>query len=278
MCRLILLLCTVHAASAFECNLTLVNTAIISVSSKELCEYTNYHIIMLMFCGAMAFVSMIATCVLAMTNENSSNVYGSLLLTFVFAVCALGFEAPIVITVFALLMVSLYGALVDCAQWLPCFRVQIHFSRRVVPVVPLNEIVVDPPSAPPQEVRVEPQQAAREIVIDTLQVDLLRDALIEAIQQALRQNDPSMNFVLETTQQTGPRGGVVIETTQQATPPLNIVEIECPICLNTGDSDELGWALTRCRHTFHTACLRGWTENHNTCPKCRACLGYAGRS
>jgi hypothetical protein len=276
MCRLttILLLCTAHAASAFECNLTFANTQI-SVASKELCEYTNYHLFMLGVFGILAFSCMLYTCLLVLCRDAPETVRSSARLSFIFFVFSLGFETPIVITVFALLMVSLYGALVDCAQWLPCFRVQIHFSRRVVP---LNEIVVDPPSAPPQEVRVEPQQAAREIVIDTLQVDLLRNALIEAIQQALRQNDPSMNFVLETTQQTGPRGGVVIETTQQATPPLNIVEIECPICLNTGDSDELGWALTRCRHTFHTACLRGWTENHNTCPKCRACLGYAGRS
>ena len=267
MCRLILLLCTVHAASAFECNLTLVNTAIISVSSKELCEYTNYHIIMLMFCGAMAFVSMIATCVLAMTNENSSNVYGSLLLTFLFAACALGFEAPVVISLILLLIVLTHRALnarvTRVAPELDAIVVDSPELPEVEsPSAYQDEIEVDAPSAPPMEEDHLPA-AAVEIVVDARQADVVPDAWLEAMLQVLRQLNPSdSSFVLETTLQTGPDGSFVIETTIEK-------DEECPICYATGNPSDSDWTRTQCGHAFHTACLTAWTATNSTCPMCR---------
>ena len=256
MCRLstIILLCAAHAASAFECNLTFVNTTI-SVSSKELCEYTIYHITMLMLFGAMAIVSMITTCLLVISRDNLSNIYGSAWLATVFAVCALGFEAPILIL---LLIVFIYRALNACVT-----RVAPELDAIVVDSQELPQnYEVESPSAPPMEEDLPPV-ATVEIVVEAWQADVVPEAWLEAMLQVLRQINPSdSSFVLETTLQTGPDGSFVIETTIEK-------DEECPICYATGNPSDSDWTRTQCGHAFHTACLTAWTATNSTCPMCR---------
>jgi hypothetical protein len=43
---------------------------------------------------------------------------------------------------------------------------------------------------------------------------------------------------------------------------------ECPICLETYQKNE-NVANLPCHHIFHVSCIKGWFENHTTCPVCR---------
>jgi hypothetical protein len=46
-------------------------------------------------------------------------------------------------------------------------------------------------------------------------------------------------------------------------------EKDCSICMDALCKQPL--TLTKCKHVFHTKCLKNWTTNFNTnCPLCRA--------
>ena len=232
------LLCTAHVVSAFECDIVLLTNTQISVSSSALCEYTNYHMFMLAIFGFMAGFSILYTCMLAMCRRDDPEaVRSSAYTSFVLLELSLGLEAPVVCILTLLLTVFLYGALVDCVQRLPRFHVQISIGR----VVPLSAIAVEPQAQTPPTDQV------------------LREMLVAAIQEAIRQQPPQMNFV--TTQQV-----IATTTIPQVIP---AADIECPICYETDLSDEPGWSRTRCGHTFHTVCLNSWRRFGTTCPLCR---------
>ncbi|KAK6159057.1 hypothetical protein DH2020_006371 [Rehmannia glutinosa] len=45
--------------------------------------------------------------------------------------------------------------------------------------------------------------------------------------------------------------------------------LECAVCLNRFDADEVLRLLPKCKHAFHIECVDIWLEAHSTCPLCR---------
>ncbi|CAN6581991.1 unnamed protein product [Malus baccata var. baccata] len=49
-------------------------------------------------------------------------------------------------------------------------------------------------------------------------------------------------------------------------------ELECAVCLNEFEDDEMLRLIPKCDHVFHTDCIDVWLMSHTTCPVCRANL------
>ncbi|GKV38334.1 hypothetical protein SLEP1_g46256 [Rubroshorea leprosula] len=45
---------------------------------------------------------------------------------------------------------------------------------------------------------------------------------------------------------------------------------KCAICLENYRKGEVLWVLSRCKHDFHTLCIKEWLRQNNKCPICRA--------
>ncbi|KAK4803767.1 hypothetical protein SAY86_003584 [Trapa natans] len=48
--------------------------------------------------------------------------------------------------------------------------------------------------------------------------------------------------------------------------------LECAVCLNEFEEDDVLRLLPRCSHVFHSNCIDEWLSSHTTCPVCRANL------
>ncbi|OVA20885.1 zinc finger protein [Macleaya cordata] len=48
--------------------------------------------------------------------------------------------------------------------------------------------------------------------------------------------------------------------------------LECAVCLNEFEDDEMLRLLPKCDHVFHPECIDAWLVSHTTCPVCRANL------
>ncbi|XP_059637230.1 RING-H2 finger protein ATL11-like [Cornus florida] len=48
--------------------------------------------------------------------------------------------------------------------------------------------------------------------------------------------------------------------------------LECAVCLNEFEDDEMLRLLPKCSHVFHQDCVGAWLASHVTCPVCRANL------
>ncbi|KAH7440823.1 hypothetical protein KP509_03G012300 [Ceratopteris richardii] len=52
---------------------------------------------------------------------------------------------------------------------------------------------------------------------------------------------------------------------------INLMEVECPICLSEYEEGQEIRVLRECKHAYHKHCLDGWLEHHHTtCPLCRS--------
>ncbi|PIA28448.1 hypothetical protein AQUCO_06900013v1 [Aquilegia coerulea] len=45
--------------------------------------------------------------------------------------------------------------------------------------------------------------------------------------------------------------------------------LECSVCLNRFESNEVLRLLPKCKHAFHVECVDTWLDAHSTCPLCR---------
>ncbi|XP_030942726.1 RING-H2 finger protein ATL43 [Quercus lobata] len=45
--------------------------------------------------------------------------------------------------------------------------------------------------------------------------------------------------------------------------------LDCAVCLNRFDSNEVLRLLPKCKHAFHVECVDTWLDAHSTCPLCR---------
>ncbi|KAL0359765.1 UNVERIFIED_CONTAM: RING-H2 finger protein ATL43 [Sesamum angustifolium] len=45
--------------------------------------------------------------------------------------------------------------------------------------------------------------------------------------------------------------------------------LECAVCLNKFEPDEVLRLLPKCKHAFHIECVDTWLDGHSTCPLCR---------
>lgn len=45
--------------------------------------------------------------------------------------------------------------------------------------------------------------------------------------------------------------------------------LECAVCLNKFEAEEVLRLLPKCKHAFHVECVDTWLEAHSTCPLCR---------
>ncbi|KAI3446637.1 hypothetical protein Pfo_029555 [Paulownia fortunei] len=45
--------------------------------------------------------------------------------------------------------------------------------------------------------------------------------------------------------------------------------LECAVCLNKFEADEVLRLLPKCKHAFHVECVDTWLDAHSTCPLCR---------
>ncbi|KAK4378993.1 hypothetical protein RND71_000855 [Anisodus tanguticus] len=48
--------------------------------------------------------------------------------------------------------------------------------------------------------------------------------------------------------------------------------LECAVCLNEFEDDEMLRLIPKCDHVFHPECIDAWLQSHDTCPVCRANL------
>lgn len=48
--------------------------------------------------------------------------------------------------------------------------------------------------------------------------------------------------------------------------------LECAVCLNEFEDDEMLRLIPKCDHVFHPECIDAWLQSHVTCPVCRADL------
>ncbi|KAM3319159.1 E3 ubiquitin-protein ligase ATL31 [Capsicum chacoense] len=48
--------------------------------------------------------------------------------------------------------------------------------------------------------------------------------------------------------------------------------LECAVCLNEFEDDEMLRLIPKCDHVFHPECIDAWLKSHVTCPVCRADL------
>ncbi|KAK4788270.1 hypothetical protein SAY86_019589 [Trapa natans] len=48
------------------------------------------------------------------------------------------------------------------------------------------------------------------------------------------------------------------------------ISLECAVCLNEFEEDDVLRLLPRCNHVFHPDCIDAWLSSHVTCPVCRA--------
>lgn len=47
--------------------------------------------------------------------------------------------------------------------------------------------------------------------------------------------------------------------------PFSSSQEECVVC----QEEDMNLTQLKCNHTFHSSCIKKWSENHNTCPLCR---------
>ncbi|XP_021723692.1 RING-H2 finger protein ATL43-like, partial [Chenopodium quinoa] len=45
--------------------------------------------------------------------------------------------------------------------------------------------------------------------------------------------------------------------------------LECAVCLNRFEPEEILRLLPKCKHAFHVECVDTWLDSHSTCPLCR---------
>ncbi|KAL7097486.1 hypothetical protein ACP275_10G147700 [Erythranthe tilingii] len=45
--------------------------------------------------------------------------------------------------------------------------------------------------------------------------------------------------------------------------------LECAVCLNRFEAEEVLRLLPKCKHAFHIECVDTWLDEHSTCPLCR---------
>ncbi|KAG8372347.1 hypothetical protein BUALT_Bualt12G0056600 [Buddleja alternifolia] len=45
--------------------------------------------------------------------------------------------------------------------------------------------------------------------------------------------------------------------------------LECAVCLNKFEPEEILRLLPKCKHAFHVECVDTWLDGHSTCPLCR---------
>ncbi|KAE8666474.1 hypothetical protein F3Y22_tig00112498pilonHSYRG00198 [Hibiscus syriacus] len=48
--------------------------------------------------------------------------------------------------------------------------------------------------------------------------------------------------------------------------------LECTICLNEFEDDEMLRLIPKCSHVYHLDCIDAWLSSHSTCPACRTDL------
>ncbi|CAM6015716.1 unnamed protein product, partial [Sphagnum balticum] len=47
-------------------------------------------------------------------------------------------------------------------------------------------------------------------------------------------------------------------------------ELECAVCLEEFEENEMGRTLPKCAHSYHVECIDMWLYSHSNCPICRA--------
>jgi hypothetical protein len=292
---LLLLLCTAHA-SAFKCDIAS-SRIMFNVGSEDLCNYTIYHFVMFAVCGIIAIVALLVTCknILCMadreTVEDGLGCAGTCC-----GLSLLGLEGVWILLFFAICMYVLYIFLRDCLLSF-CPRLS---TRRVVPVVPLTEIVVEPSQIVPdsqyaqhlEDIVLESPSAPAEIVLAPPSAPPVLAKELTS-NEAEQRGEMECPMCLGTSSSIGEIGWTLTEcnhvfhtaclrkwTVGNTTCPYcraelmhSVITTQCNICLDSGDASESDWALTRCGHSFHTDCLRQWTGGYRTCPNCREGLG-----
>ena len=68
-----------------------------------------------------------------------------------------------------------------------------------------------------------------------------------------------------------PQEALVFDTVRVGHGKVLAREDKCAICLCKYEPSDKGNILP-CQHGFHEACLKEWTNDHDTCPTCRFCL------
>ncbi|KMZ74857.1 hypothetical protein ZOSMA_121G00310 [Zostera marina] len=47
-------------------------------------------------------------------------------------------------------------------------------------------------------------------------------------------------------------------------------KLECPVCLEDFEEEDIGRSLPVCEHSFHVKCVDMWLKSNSTCPVCRS--------
>ncbi|KAJ9680241.1 hypothetical protein PVL29_019526 [Vitis rotundifolia] len=51
---------------------------------------------------------------------------------------------------------------------------------------------------------------------------------------------------------------------------MTVTGMECAVCLEEIEGDELARMVPACSHGFHLECAGTWLSKHSACPLCRA--------
>ena len=51
---------------------------------------------------------------------------------------------------------------------------------------------------------------------------------------------------------------------------MTVTGMECAVCLEEIEGDELARVVLTCNHAFHLECVNTWLSKHSVCPLCRA--------
>ena len=232
------------SARSNYCNATFYGQ--VQVESKDMCNYINYHIFMLMFCGILSVSFMVLTAMHIACNSDPETIEKCMALAISFFLLTMGFEGPYIALTLLFLSLCLSGPVSACARCMKQAADALQsLSQRSSGLL---RSVIRPMlwwSSRTAQVHVEP----------------------------ISHRDPPLEeVVVESSTTTTTEEVVGISIIQVDDTVKQHEEKECPICLeSSGDSES--WFTTKCNHSFHLACINKCVAD--TCPLCRGPLFYS---
>ena len=213
----------------------------VQVESKDMCNYINYHIFMLMLCGILSVIFMMLTAMHIACNSDPETIEKFMLVTFSFLLLTMGFEGPYIALAFLFLSLCLSGPVSACAQ---CIQRSIGVLRSSV-IRPILLWSTTTTRFTSRSAQVAPSGPPLEEVVVVVVVE----------------------STTTTTTTTTTNEEVVIIQVDDTTIIKQQQHEECPICLESSEdsSSESSWFTTKCNHTFHLACI----NKCDICPLCR---------
>ncbi|KAF5175893.1 Ring-h2 finger protein atl43 [Thalictrum thalictroides] len=86
----------------------------------------------------------------------------------------------------------------------------------------------------------------------------------------------NLNSIAQSSSSTARRNSGIDRSVIESLPVFRFASLrgqkeglECSVCLNRFESNEILRLLPKCKHAFHVECVDTWLDAHSTCPLCR---------